>query len=293
MVMPHTGAIAPISIWKPWQWVSRLPRVVFQETSRIVRDFRLSWRILWALTVIESRRKYAGSILGMLWYPVYSGLLLASYCFVYLVVFRVRFQEFGTYGYVLFVFSGLIPYLGFSEAVATSTPSVRQSINILKNAVFPVEFVPVRFVCASLFGLLSSLAILVLMILPTQFRGWHFLYLPFALSELFVFCLTVAWVLSAIAVIVPDVVQLVNIALMLLMFVSPVGYAVDMVPMPGRLLVYVNPLTFLIEAFRFSLLGIRHTPMWVDILFLTGCLATASLAGTFFIKLSPIFADYE
>jgi lipopolysaccharide transport system permease protein len=293
MVMPHTGAIAPISIWKPWQWVSRLPRVVFQETSRIVRDFRLSWRILWALTVIESRRKYAGSILGMLWYPVYSGLLLASYCFVYLVVFRVRFQEFGTYGYVLFVFSGLIPYLGFSEAVATSTPSVRQSINILKNAVFPVEFVPVRFVCASLFGLLSSLAILVLMILPTQFRGWHFLYLPFALSELFVFCLTVAWVLSAIAVIVPDVVQLVNIALMLLMFVSPVGYAVDMVPMPGRLLVYVNPLTFLIEAFRFSLLGIRHTPMWVDVLFLTGCLATASLAGTFFIKLSPIFADYE
>ena len=176
--------------------------LVLEETTKILRDFRLSWRILWALTVIESRRKYAGSILGMLWYPVYSGLLLASYCFVYLVVFRVRFQEFGTYGYVLFVFSGLIPYLGFSEAVATSTPSVRQSIGILKNAVFPVEFVPVRFVCASLFGLLSSLAILVLMILPTHFRGWHFLYLPVALSELFVFCVTVAWILSAIAVIV-------------------------------------------------------------------------------------------
>jgi lipopolysaccharide transport system permease protein len=293
MVMPQTRAVAPISIWKPWQWLGRLPAVVVQETSRILRDFRLSWRILWALTVIESRRKYAGSILGMLWYPVYSGLLLASYCFVYLVVFRVRFAEFGTYGFVLFVFSGLIPYLGFSEAVATSTPSVRQSINILKNAVFPVEFVPVRFVCASLFGLLSSLAILVLMILPTHFRGWHFIYLPFALGELFVFCLTIAWVLSAIAVIVPDIVQLVNIALMLLMFVSPVGYPVDMVPMPGRLLVYLNPLTYLIEAFRFSLLGIRHTPMWIDPLFLVCCLATASLAGAFFIKLSPIFADYE
>jgi lipopolysaccharide transport system permease protein len=293
MVTPPTRAVAYISVWKPWQWVSRLPSVVLQETGRILRDFRLSWRILWALTVIESRRKYAGSILGMLWYPVYSGLLLASYCFVYLVIFRVRFQEFGTYGFVLFVFSGLIPYLGFSEAVATSTPSVRQSISILKNAVFPVEFVPVRFVCASLFGLLSSLTILVLMILPTHFRGWHFLYLPFALSELFVFCLAVAWILSAIAVIVPDIVQLVNIALMLLMFVSPVGYSTEMVPMPGRVLVYLNPLTYLIEAFRFSLLGIRHTPMWVDSLFLASCLAAASLAGAFFIRLSPIFADYE
>jgi lipopolysaccharide transport system permease protein len=282
-----------ISIWKPGQWLRRLPSVVLHETTKIVRDFRGSWRILWALTVIESRRKYAGSILGMLWYPVYSGLLLASYCFVYLVVFRVRFKEFGTYGYVLFVFSGLIPYLGFSEAVATSTPSVRQSIGILKNAVFPVEFVPVRFVCASLFGLLSSLAILLLMILPTDFRGWHFLYLPVALTELFAFCVTVAWILSAIAVIVPDVVQLVNIGLLLLMFVSPVGYSVDMVSMPARLLVFQNPLTYLIEAFRFSLLGVRHTAMWVDPLFLVVCLATASLAGAFFIKLSPIFADYE
>ena len=56
--------------------------------------------------MIECRRKYAGSILGMLWYPLYSLLLLGSYCFVYLVVFRVRYRELGTYEFVLFVFSG-------------------------------------------------------------------------------------------------------------------------------------------------------------------------------------------
>src|SRR5262245_65295365 len=135
MVAPPTRAVVHISIWKPWQWLTLLPSVIVHETATIVRHFRLSWRILWALTVIESRRKYAGSILGMLWYPLYSALLLASYSFVYLVVFRVRFAEFGTYGYVLFIFSGLIPFLGFSEAVAMSRPSVRQSLSILKNAV--------------------------------------------------------------------------------------------------------------------------------------------------------------
>src|SRR5438552_6118941 len=210
--------------------MAHLPRLVVSEAGGILRDFRRSWRVLWALTFIESRRKYAGSLLGMLWYPIYSALLLGSYCFVYLVVFRLRFKDLGTYEYVLFVFAGLIPYLGFSEAVATSTTSVRQSLSILKNAVFPIEFVPVKFVCAALFGLLSSLAILLVMVLPTHFRGWHFLYLPIAVGELFIFCLMIGWLFSASAVIVPDIVHLINILLLLLMFVSPVGYSIDMVP---------------------------------------------------------------
>src|SRR5204863_3779445 len=124
-----------------------------------------------------------------------SALLLGCYCFLYLVVFKMRFKELGSYQYVLFVFSGLIPYLGFSEAVATSTSSVRQSLNLLKNAVFPIEFVPVKFVCAALFGLFSSLAILFVMVLLTTFRGWHFLYLAVPIVELFVFCTAIAWAL--------------------------------------------------------------------------------------------------
>jgi lipopolysaccharide transport system permease protein len=278
---------------KPRKWLSSLPALVLRETSVIVGDFRRSWRVLWALTFIESRRKYAGSLLGMLWYPIYSALLLGSYCFVYLVVFRMRFKELGTYEYVLFVFAGLIPYLGFTEAVSTSTTSVRQSLSILKNAVFPIEFVPVKFVCAALFGLLSSLGLLLVMVLPTQFAGWHFLYLPVAVAELFVFCLAIAWLFSAIAVILPDVVQVINILLLLLMFVSPVGYSIDMVPARARVFVYLNPLSYLMEAFRYALLGMRVLPFWTDAMFIAICVLGAALTGTFFRRLSPLFADYE
>lgn len=266
---------------------------MWAESITITQHLRFSWRILWALTLIESRRKYAGSLLGMLWYPLYSGLLLGSYCFVYLVVFRLRLPEFGTYGYVLFVFSALIPYLGFSEAIATSLPSVKQSLSILKNAVFPVEFVPVRFVCAALFGLSISLALLLLMIAPTSYRGWHFLYLPVAFAELLAFCVAAAWILSAVAVIVPDIAHVINIGLLMLMFVSPIGYSIRMAPMPVRLILYFNPVTYLIEAFRYALIGIRDTPLWVDATFLAGCVILSAFAGAFFVKLSPVFADYE
>jgi lipopolysaccharide transport system permease protein len=285
-----TGAL---SIWKPWRWIHRLPDVIASETAAIARDFRLSWRVLWALTLIESRRKYAGSILGMLWYPLYSALLLGSYCFVYLIVLQIRYKEFGGYGYTLFIFAGLIPFLGFSEAISTSTPSVKQSAAILRNAVFPIEFVPIKFVCAALLGLLSSLVILLAMVLPTSYFGWHWLYLPVAIVGLMAFCVTIAWALSAVAVIVPDIAQLVTIALMLLMFISPVGYSIDMVPPRVRPLLYLNPLTYLVETFRFAVLGIRTLPIWTDFVFIALCVIGAALSGTFFRRLSPMFSDYE
>src|SRR4051812_16401248 len=192
---------------KPSPMLVRLVTSVARETRGVLASFRRSRQVLVALTYIECQRKYAGSILGLLWYPLYSLLLLASYCFIYLVVFRVRYPTFGTYGFVLFVFSGMIPFLGFSEAVTVGQASVKLNIALLKNAVFPIEFIPVKHVLAALVGLMSSLAILVVMIVPTKYFGWHLAYLPVAMLCLLMFSLAVVWVLSAVAVIVPDVAQ--------------------------------------------------------------------------------------
>jgi homopolymeric O-antigen transport system permease protein len=267
--------------------------LVATETRALLANLRRSWRVLWALTSIECRRKYAGSILGVLWYPLYSALLLGSYCFVYLVVFRIRYRDLSTYAFVLFVFAALIPYLGFSEAVTSGLGSVKANLALLRNAVFPIEFVPVKQVLAALVGLASSFVLLELMILPTGYRGWHTLYLPVPLASLFFFSIAVVWVLSAVAVVVPDIMYVVNIVLLLLMFVSPVGFSVDMVPARARILVYLNPMTYLIDGFRYALIGIRSFPMWSDVAFLVVSVGAAMVAATFFRRMSPVFSDYE
>jgi lipopolysaccharide transport system permease protein len=92
---------------------------------------------------------------------------------------------------------------------------------------------------------------------------------------------------------VPDVAQVVNIALLLLMFISPIAYTIDMVPARARALVYLNPLTYLIEQFRFGLIGIRSSPAWYDGAFLLVCAGAAAVSGAFFRRMSPIFSDYE
>lgn len=274
-------------------WFGRSCVAVVRQSSAVWSSLFTSRRILYALTGVECRQKYAGSLLGLLWYPLYSALLLGSYCFIYLVVFKVKYRELSTYSFVLFIFSGLIPYLGFSDALTSSLPSVRANLRLLRNSVFPIELVPVKHVLAALVPLSCSLAILVAMILPTTHVGWHMAYLPVPVLLLVCVSLASAWLASALAVVVPDVAQLVNIALLLFMFVSPIGYSIDMVPRTARFLVYLNPMTFLIEAFRYALLGIRATPLWTDAVAVAVAVAVAGLSAALFRQFTPVLFDYE
>jgi lipopolysaccharide transport system permease protein len=266
---------------------------VLEQVRLVAADIVRGRRILYTLTGIECRQKYAGSVLGTLWYPLYSLLLLGSYCFIYLVVFRMKYKEFSTYSYVLFIFSGLVPYLGFSESVTSSLSSVRSNLAILRNSVFPIELVPVKHVLAAFVPLLCSLAVLLVMIAPTSHAGSHLLYLPMPLVCLFLVSLTVAWIVSGIAVVLPDVAQLVNVGLLLFMFISPIGYTVDMIPPRARPLVYLNPMTYLIEPFRYALLGVRNTPLWTDAIVVGVAAMLACAAAALFKQMTPVFFDYE
>ena len=283
------------TVSSPWRRLHRLPTVVGAETSELLRRFSLSRRTLLAVTRVEFQKKYSGSILGVLWHPIYSGLLLGLYCFIFMVVFPVRFKnsQTGTYDYVLIIFSGLIPYLGFSDAVATSVSSIKSNINLVKNAVFPVELLPVKYLLVSMTGLLISLGILFVMILPTSFFGWHILYLPVPFLMLVIFSLSVIWVLSAVAVLVSDLIYIINLLLLMMLFVSPIAILLEDVPARAVALMYLNPLTYLIESFRFALIGVRSTPIWLDAIFFLASALAAALAGTFFRRLMPLFSDYE
>jgi lipopolysaccharide transport system permease protein len=275
------------------RWCVRAPIAAVRDSVETLRTIRRHHRILAAVVRLEFQKKYAGSILGMLWHPLYAALLLATYSFVYLVVFRARFSEFGSFEYVLFIFSGMVPYLGFSDAVATTTPAVKANLSLLRNSVFPLVLVPVRQLLVSMGGLAISLGILIVMVAGGGRAGWHLLYLPVPLLLLFVSLAGLVWITSAAAVIVPDVTYVVNLLLLLFQFISPIGYPLSMVPGSARVWVLLNPLTYLVESFRYALMGLRDTPLWSDGAFAVFAFGLAIAGAAFFRRLMPIFADYE
>lgn len=275
------------------RWSVRAPLAAVRDARAILATALRTRHVLRAVVWLEFQKKYAGSVLGLLWHPLYAALLLATYSFVYLVVFRARFSEFGSFEYVLFIFSGMIPYLGFSDAVATATPSVKANMALLRNSVFPLELVPIRQLLVSMGGLLISLGILLLMLFGSGRAGLHLLYLPVPLLLLFVSLAGLVWITSAAAVIIPDVTYVVNLLLMLFLFISPIGYPLSMVPGSARVFVLLNPLTYLVESFRFALMGLRGTPLWADAVFALFATVLAIAGAGFFRRLMPVFSDHE
>jgi lipopolysaccharide transport system permease protein len=264
-----------------------------REALATLHTARQTRRVLASVVWLEFQKKYAGSVLGLLWHPLYAALLLATYSFVYLVVFRARFSEFGSFEYVLFIFCGLVPYLGFSDAVATATPSVKANLSLLRNSVFPLELVPIRQLIVSMGTLLISLAILLVLVIFSGHAGLHLLYLPVPLALLFVSLAGLVWLTSATAVLIPDVTYVVNLLLILFLFISPIGFPLSMVPGAAKIWVLLNPLTYLIESFRFALMGLRDTPLWADAMFGVFAVVLAIAGAGFFRRLMPVFTDYE
>ncbi|MCE9590356.1 MAG: ABC transporter permease [Planctomycetes bacterium] len=282
-----------LAIYKPWRWAHRVPLVVAAEMDTLLHRLYRARHTLIAVTRVEFHKKYAGSILGALWYPLYSAILLGIYCFVYLAIMSMKIPEMGSYEYVLFIFAGLIPFLGFSDALMSGITSIKSNIALVKNAVFPVELIPIKHILVSMAGLTITLAVLIVMILPTSMLGAHMLYLPVPLLLLFLFTLAVVWVLAAVAVLVPDLTYLVNLLVLMLMFLSPIGFSLDRIPGNAAVVLYFNPMTYLIESFRYALIGLRTTPMWWDAAFGLVSIVGVSFAGAFFRRLMPMFSDYE
>src|SRR5438876_7688765 len=121
-------------------------------------------RLLASITRVELAKRHAGSILGLTWVVLQPALLLSVYLFVYMVIGGTRVAGgSGRFDYVLYVFCGLVPYLGFMEALSNGGVSLRQNMHLVKNVLLPIELIPVRSVLVGMASEFVSLGIVVLL----------------------------------------------------------------------------------------------------------------------------------
>lgn len=256
----------------------------------------LAWRnrrVLRAVTRVELEKRYAGSALGLVWLGLHPLLLLAIYLFVYAVVFRTQLPGYAGPDYVLFVFCGLVPFIGLSEALSAGTLCIKQNMHLVKNVMLPIELVPVRSVLASLATQIAGLAILLALVAAAGHLSWKVLLLPVLLALQILMLVGLVLVLASLAVALADVGYFVNLFLLLLMFVSPIGYTRDMVPAPFTILVDANPVTYMAEAYRYALLGQHPLSVTALVAFAAIALACFALGAAFFDRFKGALVDYE
>ena len=215
----------------------------------VAHPFALLWkyRRLLAQTVsVDIKVRFVGSLLGLSWVVLYPLILLAAYAFVYIFVFRIRVEGIASIDYVLFLMSGLIPFLGFSEALQASITSITGNASLLRNSLFPIEMIPVKVILA---GQVKQVVSMLLLLLAAAVAGhWSWatlLVVPFWAAQLCLL-LGMGWVLAATNTYIRDIQNVSGLLTLFLMLASPIAYSVDMVPSELQTFVWLNPLTYLI-----------------------------------------------
>jgi ABC-type polysaccharide/polyol phosphate export systems, permease component len=211
-------------------------------------------RILAAITQVELAKKYSGSMFGRIWIVLYPILLLSIYLFVYMAVFQMRFSGSGRLDYVLYVFAALIPYIGFMEAVTSGCVAIKQNMHLVKNVMLPIELIPARYVLVAMTGQLVGMLMLIVLVTINGGLTARLLSIPIMLLLQAVMLIGIVMILAPLAVVLPDVAHFVNLGVLLLIFVSPIGFRPDMIHGVLSIVIYANPISYMIQSFRSAVL---------------------------------------
>ena len=271
----------------------RFIRALFSSSRKMCGIIFRYRRLLTSITRIELSKRHAGSVLGMSWVVLQPALLLSVYLFAYMVVLGMRFSGFSRFDYVLYVFCGLVPFLGFMEAVTTGALSIKQNIHLVKNVMLPIELIPVRSVLVGMASQFVSIGLVLLLVAGDRLLSWHVLWLPIVVVLQIMWLAGITWILSSLTVALPDVTYFLNLFIFLLMWLSPIGFKPEMVPAGFRMVLYLNPIFYMTEMYRNSMLNGHFPAPSVAAVYVVMCLATFALGSAFFERFKGVLTDYE
>jgi lipopolysaccharide transport system permease protein len=250
-------------------------------------------RLLVSITRVELAKRHAGSLLGMTWVVLQPALLLSVYLFVYMVVFKMRFEGFSQFDYVLYVFCGLVPYLGFMEALTTGGLSIKQNIHLVKNVMLPIELIPIRSVIVGMASQFVSIGLVLLLVAADRALSWQVFWLPAIVVLQVMWLAGLVWILSSLTVALPDITYFVNLFVFLLMFLSPIGFKPEMIPKRFGWVIFGNPIYYMTEMYRDSMLNGHRPALSVAIIYVGMCVVTFAIGSAFFERFKGVLTDYE
>lgn len=197
--------------------------------------------------------RYRGSVIGILWSFLTPLFMLAVYTVVFSVVFKMRWDA-GSNSkteFALVLFAGLIMFSLFSECLNRAPGLIISNVSYVKKVVFPLEILPVVTLLSIMFHALVSLCVW-LLVYCLFFGVPHatVLLLPVIVLPFVMFIMGLSWALASLGVYLRDVSQIIGSVTSVLMFLSPIFYPVSALPENYRHLLYLNPLTPVIEMTR-------------------------------------------
>jgi lipopolysaccharide transport system permease protein len=240
----------------------------------------------------DLQSRYRGSLFGFLWAFVHPLWQLALLWVVFSVILKVPIVGERTASFPVFLFSGLVPWLGFAEGVQRAATAVVDHSGLVRKLRFPSELLVVSNVLSALVHQFVALAIFAVWQAVAGEPAWTRLpWLLFGLAAQVCLSLGFGWAAAALQVFFRDVSQAIGIGMQAWFYLTPIVYPLTLVPERLRPWIALNPMATTVQAFRTVLLG-SPAPETGAALALAGIsLAVLGLGWALFHRLRPAFAD--
>ena len=241
----------------------------------------------------DMRERYMGSYLGFFWSVIHPLTQLLIYYFLFSVVMKMRLgPEYGGTSYAIWLISGLLPWMFFTEVVNRSPDAVLGQASIIKKMVFPSELLPFVHLAAAMVNHFIGLSILMGFILVLGYGiSTKLLFVFLYLLIIGMFALGVSWLLSSLNVFLRDIGQIISVVINIWFFLTPIMYPGSMIPPEVQGLMKLNPMFHAVEGYRMALLGRADMDVKGLAFLLVIALITFAIGGLTFQKLKPAFAD--
>ncbi|MFC1709624.1 ABC transporter permease [Candidatus Omnitrophota bacterium] len=241
----------------------------------IFKRFYRYRHILWTMSVTNLKLKYAGSVLGIWWAVVGPLILAGSISFIFTVVFKV-----GKANFTLFALSGIIPWMFFTCALLESTNSFIVNSSILRQSIFPREFIPIATTIGNFLNFLMGFIFLLPIFIIFKFEIITLLpVLILVILIHFLFVLGLGLLFSCINVFFRDLYYFLAVGMMVWFWVTPIFYSLEDAPFPYRWICLLNPMT-------------HYVALYQKILFKSTCPSLVELCIAFIISILFLLVGY-
>ncbi len=221
-------------------------------------DLRELWayhELLFFLVWRDIKVKYKQTAIGIVWAVIQPlmAMILFSVIFGHLAKIKPEQRDIP---YPLFVFAGLLPWTYFSASLTMSSTSLVGNANLITKVYFPRLIIPLASIFSPLIDFFFAFMVLIgLFAWYGRAPDWHAVAIPAFLGVALLTAFGVGLWLSSLNVRYRDIPYAIPFLTQLWLYATPVIYPVSMIPRDWRWLIALNPMTGVVEAFRWSVLG--------------------------------------
>lgn len=235
--------------------------VIRPSSGRMILGLGELWEyreLIYFLAWRDVKVRYKQTAIGLAWVILQPLSMIALFSIVF-----GRFARMPSDGvpYFLFTLAALLPWQYVSRVVTDSSTSLIADQRLVTRVYFPRLVIPLATALAALvdFGVALALVI-ILFALSGVIPGFPLVFLPLAFLMMIAVALSIGIWLSALTVEYRDVIHAVPFINQLWFFATPIVFPASLFPERWRPILAMNPLTGVVDLFRWCLLGTTPSP---------------------------------